>query len=198
MRGIVWPDMYAAYGCGDQSRFTHVWWGAHVRSHSIGAAKSAKLLASCADAWLAGIAAMCTAWHARQAGADDRAGLDAAIAAMRARLDDQVAGAQLLVPRAAKNLEMIEAHWDGQGSFATHPEIAPDNNTAKRALRPEVLLPKNCGGTRVQEPGGVLGGRARRKSVLCDRDRRRGEPEPPQLPARLPRGVRRGGRQTTA
>jgi hypothetical protein len=152
MRGIVWPDMYAAYGCGDQLRFTHAWCGAHGRSHIIRAAKSAKLLASCADAWLTGIAATYTAWHARRAGADDWAGLDAAIAAMRARLDDQVAGARLLVPRAAKNREMIEAHWDGQGTFDTHPKIAPDN-TAERALRPEVLLPKNCGGTGVQEPG---------------------------------------------
>jgi len=198
MRGIVCSDMYAAYGCGDQLRFTHAWWGAHVRSHIIRAAKSAKPLAPWADAWLTGIAAMYTAWHARQAGADDRAGLDAAIAAMRARLDDQVAGAQLLVPRAAKNLEMIEAHWDGQGSFATHPEIAPDNNAAERALRPEVLVRNNCRGTRVQEPGGALGGRARRKRVLCDRDRRRGGPEPAQLPERLPRRVRRGGRRTTA
>jgi len=152
--GIVWPDMYAAYGCGDQLRFTHAWCWAHVRSHIIRAAKSAKLLASCADAWLADIAVMYTAWHARRAGADNGAGLDAAIAAMRARLDDQVAGAGLLVPRAAKNLEMIEAHWGGQGSFATHPEIAPDNNAAERALRPEVLVRKNCGGTGVQQPRG--------------------------------------------
>jgi len=198
MRGIVWPDMYAAYGCGDQLRFTHAWCWAHVRSHIIRAAKSAKLLASCADAWLADIAAMYTAWHARRAGADDRAGLDAAISVLRARLDDQVAGAQMLVPRAAKVVEMIDSHWEGQGSFATHPEIAPDNNTAQRALRPEVLVRNNCGGTRVQEPGGALGGRARRRRVLCDRDRRRGEPEPPQPPERLPRRPRRGGRQTTA
>lgn len=44
---------------------------------------------------------------------------------------------------------MIDSHWEGQGSFATHPEIAPDNNTAERALRPEVLLRKNCGGSGV-------------------------------------------------
>jgi len=196
--GIVCSDMYAVYGCGDQLRFTHAWCWAHVRSHIIRAAKSAKSLRPSPDAWLTDITSMYTAWHARQAGADDRAGLDAAISVLRARLDDQVAGAGLLVPRAAKNLEMIEAHWDGQGSFATHPETAPDNNTAQRALRPEVLLPKNCRGTGVQEPGGALGGRARRKSVLCDRDRRRGGPEPSQLPARLPRRPRRGGRQTTA
>jgi len=169
-----------------------------VRSHIIRAAKSTKSLRPWADAWLADIAVMYTAWHARRAGADDRAGLDAAISVLRARLDDQVAGARLLVPRAAKNLEMIEAHWEGQGSFATHPEIAPDNNAAERALRPEVLVRNNCGGSGVQEPGGALGGRARRKSVLCDRDRRRGGPEPSQLPARLPRRPRRGGRQTTA
>jgi len=148
-------------------------------------------------AWLAGIAVMYTAWHARRAGADNGAALDAAIAAMRARLDDQVAGAQLLVPRAAKVVEMIDSPWEGQGSFATHPEIAPDNNAAERALRPEVLVRKNCGGTRVQEPGGALGGRARSDSILCDRDRRPMGLEPAQLPERLPRRVRRGGRQTT-
>jgi len=196
--GIVCSDMYAVYGCGDQLRFTHAWCWAHVRSHIIRAAKSTKSLRPSPDAWLTGIAVMYTAWHARRAGADDRAGLDAAISVLRARLDDQVAGAGLLVPRAAKNLEMIEGHWDGQGSFATHPEIAPDNNTAQRALRPEVLVRNNCGGTRVQEPGGALGGRARRKRVLCDRDRRRGGPEPAQLPERLPRRPRRGGRRTTA
>jgi len=66
---------------------------------------------------------------------------------MGACLDDQVAGAQLLVPRAAKVVEMIEAHWGGLVTFATHRDIAPDNNAAERALRPEVLLPKNCGGS---------------------------------------------------
>jgi len=61
--GIVCSDMYAAYGCLDQLRFTHAWCWAHVRPHIIRAAKSAKLLAPWADAWLADIAAMYAAWH---------------------------------------------------------------------------------------------------------------------------------------
>lgn len=131
----------------DQLRFTHAWCWAHVRRHIIRAAKSAKVLGPWADAWLADIAAMYAAWHARRAGSDDGAALTAAIAAMRARLDGQVAGAELLVPRAAKVVEMIERHWGGLVTFATHRHIAPDNNAAERALRPEVLLRKNCGGS---------------------------------------------------
>jgi hypothetical protein len=42
---------------------------------------------------------------------------------------------------------MIEGHWDGLVSFASHEEIAPDNDSAERVLRPEVLLRKNCGGS---------------------------------------------------
>ena len=82
----------------DQLRFTHAWCWAHVRRHIIRAAKSAKVLGPWADAWLADIAAMYAAWHARRAGSDDGAALTAAIAAMRARLDGQVAGAELLAP----------------------------------------------------------------------------------------------------
>jgi len=29
---------------------------------------------------------------------------------------------------------MIEAHWDGQGSFATHRDIAPDNYAEVRVM----------------------------------------------------------------
>jgi len=145
--GIVCSDMYAAYGCLDQLRFTHAWCWAHVRRHIIRAAKSTKSLRPCPDAWLADIAAMYTAWHARRAGGDNGDGLTAAISVLRARLDNQVAGAPMLAGRAAKVVEMIDSHWEGLGSFATHPEIAPDNNTAERALRPEVLVRNNCGGS---------------------------------------------------
>ena len=64
--GIVCSDMYAAYGCLDQLRFTHAWCWVHVRRDIIRAAKSAKVL----DPWAG-------AWHARRAGT----GLTAAIAA---------------------------------------------------------------------------------------------------------------------
>jgi len=114
--GIVRSDMYAAYGCLDQLRFTRAWCWAHVRRHIIRAAKPTNSLRPWADAWLADVAVMYTAWHARRAGADDGAGLDAAISVLRARLDDEVAGAQLLVPRAAKVVEMIDSHWEGLGS----------------------------------------------------------------------------------
>ncbi|EQD57793.1 Transposase IS66, partial [mine drainage metagenome] len=111
------------------------------------AAASAKALGPWADAWLADIAAMYRAWHARRDGTDDGSALLAAIGAMRARLDAQVAGAESLVPRAYKVITMIDTHWDGLVTFASHPQIAPDNNSAERALRPEVLLRKNCGGS---------------------------------------------------
>ena len=145
--GIVCSDMYAAYGCLDQLRFTHAWCWAHVRRHVMRAAKSVKALGPWADAWLADIAAMYRAWHARSDGTDDGSALLAAIGALRARLDAQVAGPASLVPRAAKVIAMIEGHWDGLVTFASHPQIAPDNNSAERALRPEVLLRKNCGGS---------------------------------------------------
>jgi len=146
-RGIVCSDMYGAYGCLDQLRFAHAWCWAHVRRHIIRAAASAKVLGPWADAWLADIKSMYAAWHARRAGADDGAALAAALAAMRARLDSQVAAPELLVPQARKVIEMIERHWDGLVTFAAHPEIPPDNNAADRALRPEVLLRKTCGGS---------------------------------------------------
>lgn len=147
--GTVCSDMYAAYGCLDQVRFAHAWCWAHVRRHIIRAAGSAKALAPWAEAWLADIRSMYAAWHARRAGDDDGAGLVVALAAIRARLDAQVGAPELLVPQAAKVVEMIDAHWAGLVSFASHPEIAPDNNAAERALRPEVLLAKNCGGSGV-------------------------------------------------
>ena len=144
--GIVCSDMYAAYGCLDQVRFTHAWCWAHVRRHIIRAAASAKTLAPWAEAWLADIRCMYAAWHARRAGDDDGAALLAALAAIRARLDTQVAAPGLLVPQAAKVTEMIDAHWDGLVTFASHPEIAPDNNAAE--VRHEVA---RCERTRRKE-----------------------------------------------
>ncbi len=145
--GIACSDMYAAYGCLDQLRFTHAWCWAHVRRHIMRAAASVKALGPWADAWLLEIAAMYRSWHARRDGTDDGSALLAAIGAMRARLDTQIAGAESLVPRAYKVITMIDTHWDGLVTFASHPQIAPDNNSAERALRPEVLLRKNCGGS---------------------------------------------------
>lgn len=145
--GIVCSDMYAAYGCLDQLRFTHAWCWAHVRRHIMRAAASAKALGPWADAWLQEIAAMYRSWHARRDGTDDGTALLAAIGAMRARLDAEVAEPESLVPRAYKVITMIDTHWDGLVTFASHPQIAPDNNSAERALRPEVLLRKNCGGS---------------------------------------------------
>lgn len=145
--GIVCSDMYAAYGCLDQLRFAHAYCWAHVRRHIIRAAKSAKELSFWSDAWLEDIGAMYAAWHARRAGVDDGSALLAALAAMRARLQVQSAAPELLVPQARKVVAMIEGHWDGLVTFAAHPEIPPDNNAAERALRPEVLLRKNCGGS---------------------------------------------------
>lgn len=145
--GVVCSDMYAAYGCLDQLRFIHAWCWAHVRRHIMRAAASVKALGPWADAWLRDIAAMYSAWHARRAGTDDGSALSAALGAMRARLDAQVTEPDLLVPRAYKVITMIDAHWDGLVTFASHEEIAPDNNAAERVLRPEVLLRKNCGGS---------------------------------------------------
>ncbi len=145
--GIVCSDMYAAYGCLDQLRFTHAWCWAHVRAHIIGDGASAKPLGGWADAWLADIKSMYIAWHARRDGSDDGSALGAALGNLRARLDTQAAAPELLVPQARKVIEMIESHWDGLVVFAAHPEIAPDNNAAERALRPEVLLRKSCGGS---------------------------------------------------
>jgi transposase len=145
--GIVCSDMYAAYGCLDQLRFVHAWCWAHVRRHIMRAAASLKALGPWRDAWLTDIAAMYAAWHARRAGTDDGSGLLSAIGAIRARLDAQVAGLESQVPRAAKVITMIDSHWDGLVTFASHEEIAPDNNAAERVLRPEVLLRKNCGGS---------------------------------------------------
>jgi len=99
--GIVCSDMYGAYGCLDQLRFAHAWCWAHVRRHIIRAAASAKVLGPWAEAWLADIRRMYAAWHARRGGADDGAALAAALAAMRARLDSQVAAPELLVPQQA-------------------------------------------------------------------------------------------------
>ena len=139
--------MYAAYGCLDQLRFTNAWCWAHVRRHIMRAAASDKVLKPWADAWLEDIAVMYRAWHARCDGSDDGNTLLASLAAMRARLDAQVGEPELLVPRAYKVITMINTHWDGLVTFASHPQIAPDNNAAERALRPEVLLRKNCGGS---------------------------------------------------
>jgi len=145
--GIVCSDMYAAYGCLDQLRFIHAWCWAHVRRHIIRAAASVKVLGPWRDAWLEDIAAMYRAWHARRDGIDDGSALLAALAAIHARLDAQLACPELLVPRAYKVITMIESHFGGLVTFASHEEIAPDNNPAERALRPEVLLRKNCGGS---------------------------------------------------
>jgi hypothetical protein len=145
--GIVCSDMYAAYGCLDQLRFIHAWCWAHVRRHIMRAAESVKALGAWRDAWLTDIAAMYPAWHARRAGTDDGSALLSGIGAIRARLDAQVAELESQVPRADKVITMIEGHWDGLVTFASHKEIAPDNNSAERVLRPEVLLRKNCGGS---------------------------------------------------
>ena len=145
--GIVCSDMYSAYGCLDELRFVHAWCWAHVRRHIIRAAAALKVLGPWRDAWLEDIAAMYRAWHAWREGTDDGSALVSAIEAIRARLDAEVARLGLLAPRAAKVVAMIDSHWDGLVTFAQHPEIAPDNNAAERALRPEVLLRKNCGGS---------------------------------------------------
>ncbi|MGH9071821.1 MAG: IS66 family transposase [Acidimicrobiales bacterium] len=145
--GIVCSDMYAAYGCLDQVRFLHAWCWAHVRRHIIRAAASVEALKPWADAWLEAIAVMYRAWHARRDGTDDGAELVSAVASLRSRLDAQLTHPEALVPRARQVVEMIESHWDGLVTFVDHPEIDPDNNAAERALRTEVLLRKNCGGS---------------------------------------------------
>lgn len=145
--GIVCSDMYSAYGCLDHLRFVHAWCWAHVRRHIIRAAASVKELRPWSESWLEAIAAMYKAWHARRDGTDDGAGLVAAVARIRARLDVQLSHPESLVPRARKVVEMIDHHWDGLVTFVDHPEISPDNNGAEGALRPEVLLRKACHGS---------------------------------------------------
>ncbi len=143
--GIVCSDMYPAYGCLDSLRFIHAWCWAHVRRHIMRAAASKKGLEAWREAWLQDIAAMYAGWHARRDGTDDGTALLSALASMRDRLDIELT--ETLAPRAKKVLKMIDSHWDGLITFASHPEIAPDNNAAERALRPEVLLRKNCRGS---------------------------------------------------
>ena len=109
------------------------------------AAASKKGLEAWREAWLQDIAAMYAGWHARRDGTDDGTALLSALASMRDRLDIELT--ETLAPRAKKVLKMIDSHWDGLITFASHPEIAPDNNAAERALRPEVLLRKNCRGS---------------------------------------------------
>jgi transposase len=52
-----------------------------------------------------------------------------------------------LDPAAKKVLQSLNEHWSGLTIFASHPWIPMDNNTAERALRPEVVGRKNYWGS---------------------------------------------------
>ncbi|MHB8289206.1 MAG: IS66 family transposase [Acidimicrobiales bacterium] len=145
-RALRAPDVFVvhpAYGCLDSLRFIHAWCLPHVRRGIMRAAASKKGL----EALLQDIAAMYALWHARRDGTDDGTTLLSALASMRDRLDIELTEPETLAPRAKKVLKMIDSHWDGLITFASHPEIVLDNNAAERALRPEVLLRKNCRGS---------------------------------------------------
>jgi len=72
--------------------------------------------------------------------------LQTALADMKKKCDEQRADVDL--PTSAKALLVsLDKHWDGLTVFVNHPEVAMDNNTAERGLRPPVMGRKSYYGS---------------------------------------------------
>ena len=86
-------------------------------------------------------------WHAFQAGAMERAGLQAAMAPVQADFRALLERADDLPGCSAPGLgRELLALWPALWTFVTVPGVAPTNNTAEQALRPAVLWRKGCFG----------------------------------------------------
>jgi transposase len=87
-------------------------------------------------------------WHRFQAGAIDRATLQAELAPVRLKLHALLlAGAQGEHAKAAGRCAELLHLWPALWSFARYPGVEPTNNAAEQALRPAVLWRKGSFGS---------------------------------------------------
>jgi transposase len=72
--------------------------------------------------------------------------LKTTLSEMHARCDAHLQAPDLHVAQQTV-LRSLHNHWDGLTVFAGYPEVAMDNNTAERRLRPPVVGRKNYSGS---------------------------------------------------
>src|SRR5262245_12842159 len=161
--GIMVVDRYKAYQAMAQVKrglivLAFCW--AHVRRDFVAVARSWPEQEGWALGWVGRIGevyrlndARCAARKEAGAFADADARLRAAVAALGAQGEAELADPQLH-PARRKVLESLGDHWAGLTVFVEHPEVPMDNNTAERAQRGPVVGRKNYYGS-----GAVWSGR---------------------------------------
>ena len=157
--GVLLVDRYSAYKAMLQVKnggliLAFCW--AHVRRDFVRVGKGWPELKSWALAWLQRIRDLYRWNRRRLAHPVDpaaQAGLEQAVAAMRGRLDAELADLTLRTP-ACKVLTSLQEHWSGLTLFIDDPGIPLDNNLSERRLRGPALGRKNYYGS-----GAVWSGR---------------------------------------
>jgi transposase len=155
-------DRYSAYKSlakdHDDMILAYCW--AHVRRDFLNAARRWPELAPWMWQWIEDIRTLYRLNTARLAVWDATVPLDAQAPAFVARQHDLTMHLGEMQDRCAMYrqerhlheakrpiLESLHNHWDGLTVFLTRPEVALDNNSAERALRPPVVGRKNYYGS---------------------------------------------------
>jgi len=155
-------DRYSAYKClakgCDELILAFCW--AHVRRDFLKAARSWPELESWMFAWVDNIGALYRLNQARLEVWDETVPftqqpvafverhreLETQLSQMQARCEAHLQEPELHLAKH-KVLSSLHNHWDGLTVFVGRPEVAMDNNTAERILRPPVVGRKNYYGS---------------------------------------------------
>ena len=144
-------DRYSAYSHLPAGQHGYCW--AHLDRDFLAVAESAEPLAFLGRYGLEAADVVFQHWHAYQAGALDRAGLQAELAPVQARLRAWLAwGIAAGGKKLAGFFGQLEKHWDSLWVFTTTEGVEPTNNRSERLLRAGVRWRKTSYGT--QSPAG--------------------------------------------
>ena len=153
--GVVSVDRYSSYkrlAKDTALELSYCW--AHVRRDFITVANERDQQQEWADQWLAEIATLYRLNDERLAVRDEPtqyavadAALQAAVQAMEARRERELAQQPKLPEACEKVLCSLRNHWQGLTRFVADPDLPLDNNQAERALRGPVVGRKNYYGS---------------------------------------------------
>jgi transposase len=190
-------DRYSAYLSLPAARHAFCW--AHLDRDFLAVAESGDPLAFLGRYALEAVDAVFAHWHSFQAGVLDRAGLQAELAPVRARLWTWITwGAAAGGKKLRGFFRQVEKHWESLWVFVTTAGVEPTNNRSERLLRAGVRWRKTSYGT--QSPAGrcfvermltvtgtlALQGRPVYPFLLAASQAALGSGEPPKLLLPLP------------
>jgi len=143
---VLVSDRYSAYFSLPAERHGFCW--AHLDRDFLAVAESNDPLAFLGRYALDEVDAVFAQWHAFRAGALNRAGLQAAVRPVQARLRTWITwGIAAGGKKLSGFFKQVEKHWESLWVFATTEGVAPTNNQSERLLREGVRWRKTSYGT---------------------------------------------------